>query len=186
MRKPTTCGACGQVGHNRRTCKSPVQRPAEGRKKVRYDCARCQRAGHKAADCTTFAPMVRLEDGTYSVKPDLLVVVVSRRYTETSATAVPGYQMRSKARIEVNSRPTYDLIVYGDGSVRTYVRDNVDVRLTLGSGPLPWCEDGIDMDAHFDKVKEGESAPVQLALGAAVQLFSESRFDVPTWDEDEL
>ena len=185
MRRTPTCGACGQPGHNRRTCKSPIQRPAKGTNR-RPSCARCQRDGHKAAACDAPFPMLRLEGGEYTVKPEFLVAVVSRRYQQDGLyDCIAGYQ-QSPTGPHRGGIPTYDLIVYGDGAVRVYIKDRVDSRLTVGSGPLPWCEDADAMDAHFDKVEEGESAPVQLALPAASGLFSESRFSIPTWDEDEL
>ena len=170
-RGATRCSHCHGLGHNRRGCierkrwESLTKAEQEAERRAAVDgtrtnkvaaldtarkgtsrCLRCQQLGHSAERCTSPAPLEHGPDGELRVPESLTLAILTSRHTdEPSRWAY-----------------SFGVLVYGDGTARTYVAGQLDPRL----GSVPVAESGAEVRRHFDQAERAgvRTAPVAVPV----------------------
>ena len=178
-RAATRCSHCYGLGHNRRGCierkrwesLTEAEQAAERRAAVdaldgtrtntatlvaAFDtarkgtsrCLRCQQLGHSAVRCTSPYPLEHGPDGELRVPESLTLAILTSRHADPTADLRSWWAY------------SFGVLVYGDGTARTYVAGQLDPRL----GSVPVAESGAEVRRHFDQAERAKQRTAPVAV----------------------
>lgn len=188
-RKPTTCGHCGEVGHNKRTCpnlnqeaKKPVKKPKKSMEDEKAELLKKLAALEKKQEA---AVVVNTDETTdhveESVEETTSVEEVSEEasMTESEVAAAGCWPSDHSSEPEPEPEPESEVLQADTSEYQ------VDLEEDLTTEELEEDSDTITVDDESDETIECSFEGIEYVRDKSGTVFDMPEMDaVGTWDED--